>query len=275
MEINGNIIESAQKRAELVQWTDVLEKAKALVLLAGHDGMTTEQVANYYEVGIEAIKSMIKDHRSELVFDGYTVYQGDALRSLKNLSGWKGRAPKLSFFPRQAILRIGMLLRDSLVAKTVRDYLLHAEQAFITQKAEHSAELENRELRKKIDQLLKVVASEFEPVVMDGVGTIQRKQTQPALTQKKSVDFSYLPKGMTADIALKALSVAGYNFKKRELFDLLIQLRFVDRHGYSYTPTALGQKNGVMPYRYEHKSGYGYTVVFDPETLVSVVDTLR
>ncbi|MBF6393320.1 hypothetical protein IU443_25640 [Nocardia farcinica] len=69
----------------------------------------------------------MKAHRDEIAGDGYRVVSGEELRSLMDLSLIDPRTPSLALFPRRAVLRVGMLLRDSVVARRVRDYLLDAE----------------------------------------------------------------------------------------------------------------------------------------------------
>lgn len=120
--------EARDKRNSLASRTDVLDKVGVLATLPDDMHATTEMVATFYEVGIEAIKSLVKDNRHEVSSDGYHVVVGDELRSLKNLSGIDSRTPSLALFPRRAVLRVGMLLRDSSVARRVRDYLLDTEQ---------------------------------------------------------------------------------------------------------------------------------------------------
>lgn len=107
---------------------EVLNKVKGLILLPDNTHITTEIVANYYEVGLEAINSLIKDHRNELNTDGLKVIEGEQLKSFKNICQIQSRARSLTIIPRRAILRIGMLLRDSSIAKEVRTYLLNVEE---------------------------------------------------------------------------------------------------------------------------------------------------
>ena len=49
---------------------EVLEKVKDLLLISGTDYAVLSQVADYYEVGLEAIASLVKDNREELLEDG-------------------------------------------------------------------------------------------------------------------------------------------------------------------------------------------------------------
>lgn len=116
------------QRDALAARTDVLNKVKVLSTLADNIHVTTDMVANFYEVGVEAVRSIVKDHRDEVEEDGYRVVTRDAFeKSFGDLSNLDPRARQIALFPRRAVLRIGMLLRDSPVAKKVRDYLLNAE----------------------------------------------------------------------------------------------------------------------------------------------------
>jgi len=126
---NGELmlVESKTMRDKYMDNDYVLEKVKALVLLPNDTHITTEMASNYFEVGIEAINSLIKDHREELESDEMLVLVGEQLKSFKDICQIESRARALTVIPRRAILRMGMLLRDSLIAKSVRTYLLNVE----------------------------------------------------------------------------------------------------------------------------------------------------
>ncbi|MDV8066420.1 hypothetical protein R4P64_07880 [Rhodococcus sp. IEGM 1366] len=117
------------ERDSLATRTDILDKVKVLSLLPDDMHATTEQVATYFEAPVETIKSVVKYNRNEIDSDGYRVVRGEELRLNFNPSslGLNPRTPSLALFPRRAILRIGMLLRDSTVARQVRDHLLNVE----------------------------------------------------------------------------------------------------------------------------------------------------
>lgn len=123
-----DLVENVELRNRYITRTDVLEKVKALSLLPDDVNATVDMVANYYEVGKEAIKTIVKENKEELETDGLKILSRDELRSLKDLSLIPKNSPSLTVIPRRAILRIGMLLRDSVVAKTVRSYLLNVEE---------------------------------------------------------------------------------------------------------------------------------------------------
>ena len=122
---NGAIQEVTNERMD-----DVFHKVKGLVLLPDDMHVTVEMVANYYEVDKELIKYHIKENSDELISDGLKVLKGSELKDFKaqvvELPDLKF-APSLTIIPRRAILRIGMLLRDSEIAKQVRTYLLNVE----------------------------------------------------------------------------------------------------------------------------------------------------
>lgn len=126
-------IESKSLRESVIKHTEVLDKIKGLTLLPDDLHITVQMAADYFEVGKEAIKSLIKDNRDELDIDGVKVLTGDDLdifvRSFKNPTNFiSNKARSLTIIPRRAVLRMGMLLRDSFVARGIRSYLLNIEQ---------------------------------------------------------------------------------------------------------------------------------------------------
>ena len=81
-------------------------------------------VAEYYKVEISTIKSCVFDNKEELESNGYNVLEGEELSSLKKLCQIKSRARSLSLFTKRTVLNVGMLLRDSEVAKEIRNRIL-------------------------------------------------------------------------------------------------------------------------------------------------------
>lgn len=146
------LLESPTLRGSVLDRTDVLDRVKALSLLPDGMHVTTAMVASYFDVGLEAIKSLVKDHRTELEASGYRLLTGEELRSFKNLSGIQSRTRSLALFPRRAVLNIAMLLRDSEVARQVRVYLLDMEYLARTQPVENPAPADTTSLDARIDQ---------------------------------------------------------------------------------------------------------------------------
>lgn len=120
----------------------VLEKVKRLMTISSTDFVTTQMVANYYEVTDEAIRKITKTNMDEFLSDGMRkIHPSDFLTQQKlvqNISKKRGAVtfdfndgssitiPNLGMriYPKRAVLRIGMLLQQSEIAKAVRTTLL-------------------------------------------------------------------------------------------------------------------------------------------------------
>lgn len=127
-----DLVDNRELRNSLVEneavFSDSRVKALAGFLLPKDFGATTEQVASYFEVGIEAIQSLVKDNRQELISNGFSLKRKEEI--LNVLGGQLGTIPNrgMNVFSRRAILNVAMLLRDSRVAKTIRSVLLDATE---------------------------------------------------------------------------------------------------------------------------------------------------
>ena len=137
-------IENKEARNEYVKYYEVLERVKELLLIPELEVMTTEKVAKYYEVEYDAVKKISQRNEDELKSDGMYLEKAENFLKVQNVSLEKERNKTiliydngitfsvtnrgLKVFPRRAILRIGMLLRDSVVAKEVRTQLLNIEE---------------------------------------------------------------------------------------------------------------------------------------------------
>ncbi|GHH71325.1 hypothetical protein GCM10018781_32440 [Kitasatospora indigofera] len=82
-----------------VERVDVLDKVRILTLLPDGVPATTRTVADCFEVPLAAVKSLVKDHRSEPAGSGYRVPAGQELRAFKALSGLAPRTPWLGGLP--------------------------------------------------------------------------------------------------------------------------------------------------------------------------------
>ncbi|MCI1763626.1 hypothetical protein [Heyndrickxia oleronia] len=120
-------------REKHIERTDVLNKVKVLSILPDDKHMTTDMVAEYYQVDIEVIRKIIQRHRDELDSDGLNILRGEKLKEYKKrIAGHNvhlSAKSNLTIINRRCCLRIGMLLRDSPVAKQVRTYLLNIEES--------------------------------------------------------------------------------------------------------------------------------------------------
>lgn len=119
------------------EYYDVLDKIKAIPYLTKDMVVSVEQVANYYEVSKKAIETIILRHRDELEEDGITVLKSEELKRVREdiclLHGEgnkiiSNKTHSLTILTKRAMLRIGMLLTTSPIAKLVRNHLLDCEE---------------------------------------------------------------------------------------------------------------------------------------------------
>lgn len=141
-----NIISDRNIRDKCVGHYEVLERVKELFLLPDTDLMSINQVAEYYEVSPQWIKDLYTQNKNEIDSDGTKMikrnhYDGSLLKTTsvekKQTSVTyifdNGQVVTinnrgLKAFSRRAVLRIGMLLQQSDVARRVRDALLDIEE---------------------------------------------------------------------------------------------------------------------------------------------------
>lgn len=136
------------ERDALANRTDVLDEIGALRTLPDDMHVTTEMVAEFYDTTTEVVRQVVVRNREELDTDGYVVLRrsevSDKLSLTPDQLGMPRTSPTISLFPRRAVLRIGMLLRDSKVARQVRTYLLDGEVATVPTRS--PSELTRREI---------------------------------------------------------------------------------------------------------------------------------
>jgi hypothetical protein len=109
---------------------DHLNKAKSLIMAMwqGSGIATTQQLADYYDVSIDTVRSVLSRHKDEFDSDGLREIKGKDLKALQSQGSDTMQLPekttRLTVWTPRAALRLGMLLRDSDVAKQVRSLLL-------------------------------------------------------------------------------------------------------------------------------------------------------
>lgn len=165
MNVN-EIIDNKELREELSGRINVLEKVKNVLLIPETEYATTALVADYYEVNIEAVQKIVIRNRDELQEDRLKMLKGKEIMDnlgvdmlsiprdrgcykVDNIKIWYGNN---TLFPRRAILRVGMLLRDSPVAREVRTQLLNGEE-------KTPADIKTADINEEQHLLLNVVAA--------------------------------------------------------------------------------------------------------------------
>ncbi|WP_336761545.1 hypothetical protein [Paenibacillus sp. USHLN196] len=126
-----SFIENKGIRNEYINKTEVLDKVKNIIVLPDKVHIESKEVANYYDVDVSTIRQVRNRHKEELDQDGVVTMAGIEFKDYKQNIALHGvtlsAKSNITLFTRKAMLRIGMLLKDSEVAVKVRDYLLKVE----------------------------------------------------------------------------------------------------------------------------------------------------
>ena len=167
------MISNKELQERFINRIDILDKVKTLLLIPKMECMTIRQVSDYYEVPVETIRGLYKDNRDEFVSDGAIKHSiGEiknsigGLPTIRKISNRKGVmeieidentkivVPNVGviLFPKRAILRVGMLLRDSVIAKEVRTQLLNIVEVA----QEEKPEIITQEIQKEEDLLFNI-----------------------------------------------------------------------------------------------------------------------
>lgn len=165
-----SMVDNHDLRNELIARTEVLDKVKKLLLIPEMNCMTIRQVADYYEVDIDTLKKCCKRNKDEIILDGVVtktprvfkdLLKGQDVPLVQNQTNLviqiddntRLEIPNrgIKCFSKRAILRIGMLLRDSKIAQEVRTQLLNI--------VEHTAEGKPELLTQDIDDEEKLQAA--------------------------------------------------------------------------------------------------------------------
>lgn len=157
-----NILDDKSFREQYISRVEVLDKVKKLLLIPEMECMTIRQVADYYEVDYKTLRRCYDRNKAEIDMDGVVqkaprVFKETSclFKDLQQLHGklivqiddnTRLEIPNrgIQCFPKRAILRIGMLLRDSKVAQEVRTQLLNI--------VEHTAEEKPEIITKDINE---------------------------------------------------------------------------------------------------------------------------
>ena len=121
------LLENRELRNKNLNKIEVLKKVGNLLLLSNNEHATTKQISDFFEVPKKTIESLFTDNKKEIETAGAFFLKGVDLKDFKTSllnQGDLKRVPSCWLFPKRAILNIGMLLRDSEVAKRLRQALL-------------------------------------------------------------------------------------------------------------------------------------------------------
>ena len=138
------LIENKEMRNKVIERVEVLDKVKNLFLIPDMEVMTTRMIADYYEVELSVIQQNYLKNKDEIDGDGTQVYKSginflDYFKNSARIEQKNGKKivefkngvsiivpnANVRVFTKRACLRIGMMLRDSVIAKEVRTQLLN------------------------------------------------------------------------------------------------------------------------------------------------------
>ncbi|MGL5381040.1 hypothetical protein [Clostridium sp.] len=116
----------------------ILESVKNIVTLSNCEFITVGDVCSYFDITKDALDTLIKENRSELLENGMVLLTGKELReelvtwniSVTNYrgyftaDGYKFANRSNILMSKRCLLNVGMLLRDSKVAKELRRRIL-------------------------------------------------------------------------------------------------------------------------------------------------------
>ena len=135
---NDNVlVESKRAREKMLaneRSLQVLDKVKELTYLKDDTYVTINQVVSYYEVSKRTIERLIYESREEFEFDGMMVIEGKELKEFKvNKLKKQGLyqkykySKKLTLLPKKILLKIGLLLTDSVVAQRLEEEIIKSK----------------------------------------------------------------------------------------------------------------------------------------------------
>ena len=107
------LIEQKDLRQQYIDRIDVLEKVKALVMLPDVELMTVAQIADFYEVDIEAIQKIYQRNRTEITEDGVVNL------SVKFLIGHRVQLKELRTMKGKSEIEFNKMGRKSPTSKVV------------------------------------------------------------------------------------------------------------------------------------------------------------
>lgn len=139
--------EAIEERNKLISRTEVLDKVKKILLIPQLEVFTMKMMADYYEVEQDAIRQCYQRNKKEFISDGVMKKKlGDFMNIINDCDTMSQTLVKtptyISFqydnnsfvtisnsgticFPKRAVLRMGMLLTESKIAREVRTQLLN------------------------------------------------------------------------------------------------------------------------------------------------------
>ena len=162
--VSEDLISKSELRNQMINRIDVLNKVKKLFVMPKLELMTSQMVADYYGITTDVLNVVYFRNKEEINSDGVKKLSLNDIRSclLQDVMGKIATAKRghsaftvgdmyievpnggCKCFSPRAVLRIGMLLRDSEVAKEVRTQLLNTFECATEEQRTESIDEESR-----------------------------------------------------------------------------------------------------------------------------------
>ena len=235
-----NEVLNREQRKQFANRIEVLEKVKAILAVPQLCMATTEQVADYFAVPVDTIRSVYRRNKEELDANGAVLLTPKQIeeRKLQNaLSVQDTRGTKLycvndvyftmnnrgaRFFPPRAILCIAMMLRDSEVASEIRTQLLNlVETAPIEMKVANAQAQEDAMLQfarammqgdsVSIAQAVKDMMALKDHTIAAQAASIKKLSGEKTVLEEKNTDLSKRNDALTASNKMLADGVSAWS----------------------------------------------------------------
>lgn len=219
------LTDDKELRQKYIDRVDVLDKVKKLLLLPHLELMTMKQVAEYYEVPLETVRAQYNKNKDEFELDGVKKYSISDVNSLigafsTNLktTNYRGKMeiefdentklviPNVGIilFPKRAVLRMGMLLRDSVIAQEIRTQLLNIAENVISENPEKAIEeIENEQ--KYLDDIITAYKSG------DPIKIITATSAHSAFQQRHITDLEKKNEMLAEDNSILAGNILAWS----------------------------------------------------------------
>lgn len=209
----NELIINKDLRQQAIERIDVLENVKHLFLIPEMDVMTAKQVADYFEIDIEAIQKCYQRNKEEIDNDGVCLksYKAFLIGQDVQLEKLKGKVviqlsnditlevPNrgIKCFSKRAILRIGMLLRDSLIAQEVRTQLLNT---FETVTTEQKTEAIDEEIKLQAEVGEAFMSGDPQRIIMACTKVVDYKNRHIAMLEEVKTELTANNKALAVKI---------------------------------------------------------------------------
>lgn len=167
-EIRGEqLLEDKEMRQSLLSRMEVLDKVKEMITLPNTELLTAKLVSEYYEVSQDVIRDNVRRHKEELESNGMIFKKYGDIKEILRSEGVDLRSEMSSrlginrvgtnIFSVRAALNIGMLLRDSIIAREIRNQLLNGYENL-------SEEQKVKEIVSERDLLYAIIDTADDPI---------------------------------------------------------------------------------------------------------------